>query len=164
MASNFTISLLLLASIACLAKGCCPEKFMQVGDRCYHFSSYKKTWSDANRECEDLGAHLVSLHSSAESEDVYNLWKSFTDVSYADDGNRAYWIGLNDREYEGSFKWSDGTSVDYYHWQSGEPNNDRGEDCVSPRNYGSSDYDRQKWNDYDCDENKSFFCYKPFTS
>lgn len=74
---------------------------------------------------------------------------------------QAYWIGFNDRSYEGSFKWSDGTTVNYVHWQSGAPNDNRGEDCVSPRNEGSGDDTREEWNDYDCNEEKSYFCYIP---
>ncbi|XP_003726792.1 echinoidin [Strongylocentrotus purpuratus] len=163
MTFNVTISLFLISAIACLTEGCCPDMFVGVGDRCYHYSSYKRTWINADSACRGLGAHLVSFHNSGESAEVYDLWKSYTDVAYTDDKDRAYWIGFNDRSYEGSFKWSDGTSVNYVHWQSGAPNDNRGEDCVSPRNSGSSDVTREEWNDYDCNEEKSYFCYVPLT-
>lgn len=77
---------------------------------------------------------------------------------------QTYWIGLNDREDEGIFKWSDDTSVNYSHWSPGEPNNSNGEDCVSPRNYAGNDFDRQEWNDLGCGNEKPYFCRKPLIS
>ena len=42
------------------------------------------------------------------------------------------WIGLNDRQSESRFQWSDGTDVKYTKWDVGEPNSWRNhnEDCV----------------------------------
>ncbi|XP_030848979.1 echinoidin-like [Strongylocentrotus purpuratus] len=161
MKSNFTISLFLLAAIACLSQGCCPERFMQVGNRCYYFNSDKVDWHDARDACLELGAHLVSIHSFQESAQVYALWKSLADDRFTSNLYEAYWIGLNDQQTEGVFKWSDGTPTDYTLWHDGEPNNSRGEDCVAALNAGSNDQDRQKWNDYPCGLLKSYFCRIP---
>ncbi|XP_030848978.1 galactose-specific lectin nattectin-like [Strongylocentrotus purpuratus] len=159
MSSNFTISLFLLVAIACLSEGCCPERFMQVGNRCYYYNSGKVDWHDARAACLRLGAHLVSIHNLEDSREVYALWKSLVDESLRDNSDAAYWIGLNDERIEGSFKWSDGTHTDYTLWQAGEPNDSNGgEDCVAPRNQGRNDFDRQKWNDNQCGNRKSYFC------
>lgn len=33
------------------------------------------------------------------------------------------WIGLNDRDRKGVYKWSDGTDFNYANWKPGEPSN-----------------------------------------
>lgn len=48
------------------------------------------------------------------------------------------WLGLNDRDVEGVFEWSDGTAVTYDSWAAGEPSSrtpsgSRGQNCVSMR-------------------------------
>ena len=53
------------------------------------------------------------------------------------------WIGLNDRDNEGTFTWADGTEVTYTRWNSGEPNNVGNEDCTHKHNNGY-------WNDRSC--------------
>ena len=52
---------------------------------------------------------------------------SFTSVM--DDSRRMY-IGLNDINYEGNFKWLDGTDVTYHNWHGSEPNGGQSENCV----------------------------------
>ncbi|XP_794280.1 perlucin-like protein [Strongylocentrotus purpuratus] len=164
MNSNFTINLFLLAAIACLSQGCCPDRFMKVGNRCYYYNSDKVDWHDARHACERLGAHLVSIHNAEDSREVYDLWKSLIDESFLVGGQRTYWIGLHDVQNENFFEWSDGTPMDYSMWCSGEPNNSGGEDCVSPLSRGSNDFDRQKWNDFDCGTRKPYFCRRSATS
>nr|ACO72584.1 mannan-binding lectin [Mesocentrotus nudus] len=156
MNSNFNISLFLLAAIACLSEGCCPERFMQVGDRCYYYNSDRVDWHDARNACNRLGAHLVSIHNWDDSREVFDLWKSLADESHTND--RTYWIGLHDLQTENFFQWSDGTRMDYSLWYPGEPNNAEGEDCVAPYNHGSNDFDRQKWHDHGCELRKPYFC------
>ncbi|XP_003725902.1 lactose-binding lectin l-2 [Strongylocentrotus purpuratus] len=164
MGSNFTITLVLLAAIACLSEGCCPEGFIQVGNRCYHYNSDKVDWHDAHRACEGLGAHLVSIHNYEDSREVYALWKSLVDESYVNYLHRTYWIGLHDVQNENNFEWSDGTPMDYSLWHPSQPNNYGGEDCVAPFNYGSNDFDKQRWHDHGCRNRKPYFCRRSATS
>ena len=63
----------------------------------------------------------------------------------ANSGNNA-WIGYHDQASEGTFVWSDGTTVDYINWFPGEPNNcctTEGEDCTHIWGGGT-------WNDMTC--------------
>ena len=42
-----------------------------------------------------------------------------------------YWVGLSQLQGGSDFRWSDGSSFDYYDWNPGEPNNAYGdESCV----------------------------------
>ena len=54
------------------------------------------------------------------------------------------WIGINDRDNEGTFIWADGTESAYTRWSSGEPNDYRGnEDC-------GETFPNEYWNDNPC--------------
>lgn len=46
-----------------------------------------------------------------------------------------FWIGLNDRQIDNRFQWTDGSTVTYTNWNTNEPNNyfNRNEDCVEIR-------------------------------
>ncbi|KAG7176752.1 Secretory phospholipase A2 receptor-like 2, partial [Homarus americanus] len=77
----------------------CPEGWSNEFDHCYMFSEEEKTWTAAQRECQSHQAHLVSVATWAEQD-------------YGGGG----WLGLNDRALEGSWVWSDGTSVTITNW------------------------------------------------
>ena len=54
-----------------------------------------------------------------------------------------WWIGLHDRNTEGTFEWVDGSTVSYTNWNSGQPDDYWGEDCAHL-------YTTGYWNDMDC--------------
>ena len=73
------------------------------------------------------------------------------------------WLGGNDIEKEGTWKWTDCTPWDYTFWASSEPNNlGRDEDCLtqlaSPAQFGN--YLHWKWNDENCSDKFAFLCSK----
>ena len=54
------------------------------------------------------------------------------------------WIGGNDIDEEGTWKWTDGSPFEFTFWRSGEPNNhNHNEDCMMHGFPG-------KWNDGPC--------------
>ena len=69
-----------------------------------------------------------------------------------------YWIGLNDIQVEGSFKWVSSASTPLYmDWSHAGERNDHGgnEDCVELKKFYN-----YKWNDNDCSTRKYFICGK----
>ena len=47
------------------------------GDYYYRLFDGPKSWSDAGYHCREFtGGHLVSIHSEAENNFVYNLWRA----------------------------------------------------------------------------------------
>ncbi|XP_039374165.1 C-type lectin domain family 4 member F-like [Mauremys reevesii] len=117
----------------------------------YYFSHEKKSWDEAEQFCVSQDSHLTSVSSHAEQEFLSNETKG-----------QDHWIGLTDRETEGSWRWVDGTEyradASRGFWAENEPNNhdpekDGGEDCVhtEPRK-------RNLWNDYKCTEPFRWIC------
>lgn len=94
-----------------------------------HFYSLTPTPSDmltAEAYAQTQGGHLVAINSAAEQAFLNSTFLAGAGAS------RAYWIGLNDVEVEGVFRWTTGEPVTYTNWDPGEPNNDGGiEDAVA---------------------------------
>ncbi|KAM9033198.1 lymphocyte antigen 75 isoform X2 [Sarcophilus harrisii] len=67
----------------------------------------KRTWEEAERFCQALGAHLPSFNHMDEMKEFLNFLKS--QVS----DERWIWVGLNKRspDFQGSWQWSDSTPV-----------------------------------------------------
>lgn len=114
----------------------CPCQVEYFDDRAYLFCLSTTDWVTAHTRCEDLGYQLAHIGSKAEND-----WIQYTASTLL---VTDWWIGLNDREVEGSFEWVSGESVGYTRWASGEPNNLSNEDCVLLYADGS-------WNDKACD-------------
>jgi C-type mannose receptor len=57
-----------------------------------------------------------------------------------------YWIGINDSQNEGSWKYIDGTAVSFLRWYPGEPNSGTSGNCGALYGYQSSG----KYNDSGC--------------
>ena len=99
--------------------------------------------------CKTKGGKLAEPKSAQANEDIVALAKSIDDT---------VWIGIDDKSKEGHFIYaSDGTSVEYTNWYSGQPDSTDAwfydEDCVDLVNgYGF------EWNDDDCEKTLSFIC------
>ena len=133
----------------------CGQGWERNGNNCYLWSTEKKTWADAEHFCQGEGGHLASVPSSAIEDYVKEgLQRHNIDVA---------WLGGNDIEEEGTWKWADCTPWDYTFWASSEPNNQGGgEDCLhqltNPSEYGG--YLHWKWKDSKCSNKFGFLCSK----
>ncbi|KAK6291659.1 hypothetical protein J4Q44_G00374440 [Coregonus suidteri] len=145
-----TVLLLLSAAFAlgdAISSGnrLCPRGWTDYGSRCFKFVKTARTWPEAERHCNSLGANLASLHSSEEAQFlqglVFSKTGSFTPT----------WIGgMEDfRELVGEDRlwiWSDGANFDYQNWNQGEPNDNGGREQCIVMNFGGE----QGWNDLEC--------------
>ncbi|XP_068224470.1 perlucin-like protein isoform X2 [Palaemon carinicauda] len=121
----------------------CPRGWHTFNSSCYYISNTPGTWNDGLEYCRSIGADYVHISSFAEWDFVSGLIGEKT------------WIGLNDQEEEGTFRWSHDKSLPQYNkWMSGEPNDYYGdEDCVV-----SHPYYNNHWNDISCDQEFKFAC------
>ena len=66
----------------------------------YKFFGTAVSWNEARDHCIQLGGDLASMHNQEENDKVQALIQ----------GLHVY-IGMNDRETEGDWKWSDSSQV-----------------------------------------------------
>ncbi|XP_066572123.1 ladderlectin isoform X2 [Amia ocellicauda] len=103
----------------------CSPGWTSFDERCFQYFSDQKDWSDAEGHCLSMGGNLASVHSEQE----HNFLKQL--VKTSDTKQNPAWIGGNDCQQEGVWRWSDGTNWDFTKWNSGEPNNAESENCLS---------------------------------
>ena len=102
-------------------------------------------FDDAESYCNSTyGTNLASIHSEEEHSISYSLINS-----------RNGWIGLNDRETDGTYIWNDGSPFDYDNWHPGEPNNGGSlQGCVALWNDNDGE-----WEDWWCTTESAVYCF-----
>lgn len=102
-------------------------------------------WLVAINHCGARGMAMVSVDSQAENDSIA---ARVTGPS---------WLGLNDRDAEGTFIWDTGAEFSYDNWAPTQPDNmgaGAGEDCVSMQAGGM-------WRDEWCNELRMPLCESP---
>jgi hypothetical protein len=99
-------------------------------------------WTTASATCATFGTQLAKADDVTENTHIGTLLGGVTG-----------WIGLNDRATEGTWLWEDGTGPSFTSWNTGEPNDSGGEDCVHINHARAGG-----WNDYPCANAQPFVC------
>ncbi|XP_067373478.1 CD209 antigen-like protein C [Channa argus] len=130
-------------------KKTCPTGWRKFSCSCYLLSSLSGSWERGRADCRAKGADLVVI----ESDEVQTFVSGLT--------QQPAWIGLNDKEVEGTWKWIDGTPLIKTYWVKGQPDNGGGssrwgdEDCAHIRNEENT-----RWNDLSCTASLRWICEK----
>ncbi|XP_021354593.1 macrophage mannose receptor 1-like isoform X2 [Mizuhopecten yessoensis] len=104
----------------------------------------KMTWTESRDYCRGLGGDLASIHREAQNVYIGTLLRLKTG---------SFWIGLNDRDTEAGYVWTDGRGTDYSNWNPNEPNDYNGnEDCTQI--FAGS----LGWNDNNCFITSNWIC------
>ena len=129
--------------------GRCDNGWSIFGNACYKVSNETTDWYDAERTCNEYGAHLTSIHSKEEADFILSLQHT---------SSANIWIGGH--RSGNVFKWIDGTTIDYTNWWTNEPNNDGGnENCINIISRPGQ-HDHITWNDLACRFQRKFLCKK----
>ncbi|CAK6967625.1 CD209 antigen-like protein E [Scomber scombrus] len=132
-------------------KKTCPAGWTMFSCTCYLISTKSDSWEKGRQDCRARGGDLVVIDSREEQDFLTNIAK------------RPSWIGLTDREKEGTWKWIDGTLLNRKYWWTKQPDNGNGdpqwgeENCVT---IGSDVKEPNNWNDFRCDALKQWICEK----
>lgn len=130
-------------------------KVFGFGGNCYEFISDRRTWQDAQSLCSDNNStfnfsNLVSVSDLQEFAFITSVAKSIV-------GFEKFWIGLNDNDTTGTFKWSDQYPETFVRWGRGEPKRSKTKSCVRM----TLDDDRgADWALESCDISLYFVCKK----
>ncbi|XP_063416493.1 perlucin-like protein [Mytilus trossulus] len=130
----------------CVMKGTCSDGWSFVSKKCFMIVYEKIVWEEAVTKCEEYDGQLAKVEN--EIEDSW-LISQLTD---------SVWIGLNDIENEGQWRWiSDNSPLNYTNWLSAEPNGGTEENCANYcKNYcGKTFYG---WNDTRCKMLLGYVC------
>jgi len=125
----------------------CEQDWERNGEHCYLWNTDARNWTDAEDFCQQTGGHLAFADSNVTDFVMEGMRRRGLDL---------VWLGGNDIEEEGAWKWTDCTPWEDTFWGSGEPNNLGGEDCLEIRNW--------KWNDSTCSRERGFVCSKKICS
>ncbi|XP_070832432.1 C-type lectin domain family 4 member E-like [Chaetodon trifascialis] len=134
-------------------KKTCPAGWRKFMSSCYLLSNESDSWTRSEQDCTNRGAHLVVINSTEEQTFLSN----FTNVETWS------WIGLIDKDMEGTWKWIDGTPLTLRYWEAGQPDNGGGdpqwgeEDCAHIRTGKKTE---ENWNDRSCDVSLRWICEK----
>ncbi|XP_022295727.1 perlucin-like [Crassostrea virginica] len=156
------ICLLVLCSLQLSVLGDCRDGWIKFQGSCYLFASDRASWPEAESFCWSMNSHLVEIETMVENTFVEGELRTIhAHESHSSNQNDvSYWLGGNDIETEGVFKWvkSDHTMT-YTDWSPGQPDGLEGEDCMEMR--GAFQY---HWNDLPCNIPHHFICETPATT
>ncbi|XP_076583761.1 CD209 antigen-like protein C [Chaetodon auriga] len=124
----------------------CPPGWLMFGTSCYYISSQRRSWDGSRQDCVQRDADLVVIDSRQEQAFL---------TGFA----MAAWVGMTDREEEGTWIWVDGTPVDKdrLQWAFGQPDGAfGGEDCGDLRTM----LNFIGLNDFNCSARSQWICEK----
>merc|ERR1711973_93502 len=154
-------NLLILLSVIAKGRGecvtACAEGWETHGNHCFKWKTHYETWDSAQICCKSENANLASITSHSINQYVLRGMRRHN-LSYI-------WIGGNDKDEEGTWKWADGSPFEFTYWSFEQPNNYKNnEDCMIHgwMNPVSRFY---MWNDYPCTTRvKGLLCSKKICS
>uniref|UniRef100_A0A3Q4MXH7 C-type lectin domain-containing protein n=1 Tax=Neolamprologus brichardi TaxID=32507 RepID=A0A3Q4MXH7_NEOBR len=77
----------------------CPDDWVEFMGSCYRHFTERDTWAEAEKHCQELNAHLVSISSQEEQQFLIS------------NGEEYQWIGLSDKDMQNVFHWTDGSPL-----------------------------------------------------
>uniref|UniRef100_A0A8C9YAS4 C-type lectin domain-containing protein n=1 Tax=Sander lucioperca TaxID=283035 RepID=A0A8C9YAS4_SANLU len=136
-----------LPDLSTIADHFCKDGCKLFSNSFYYISSDKMNWKGSRQDCRNRGADLVVVNNEGEQAFINSF-------------RRIFWIGLTDKEEEGTWKWVDGLILNSTgFWKTGEPTGKfqgKEEDCVETFFHAMI----SSWNDVDCAIQRHWICEK----
>ena len=97
-------------------KSVIPTDAVEFNGSYYKTFTLIGTWDQAVERCHKMGGMLASVKTKEANDFIDKLT-----------AQKCYWVGGNDRQKEGEWRWIDGSKVTYFNWSGGgEPDNGGG--------------------------------------
>ena len=109
-------------------------------NKTYHLLS-ASSWENAAYKARSLDGYLTTIDDVEENTWVFETFASF------DNQSRHLWIGLNDVQDEGIYRWHDGTPFLYRNWGVDQPTGGEDSDYVHIASTNMGNIMPQTWND-----------------
>eukprot|EP00746_Dinoflagellata_sp_MGD_P004126 gnl/MRDRNA2_/MRDRNA2_107984_c0_seq1.p1 gnl/MRDRNA2_/MRDRNA2_107984_c0~~gnl/MRDRNA2_/MRDRNA2_107984_c0_seq1.p1 ORF type:complete len:303 (-),score=70.58 gnl/MRDRNA2_/MRDRNA2_107984_c0_seq1:59-967(-) len=109
---------------------------------CYKHFWTMATWFEAEKSCREHDSNLVSIHSEAENQFVFQLT-----------GGLTAWIGYTDLDKDTHYQWSDSTQDDFTNWAKNCTGREHEPDCQPEKK-------QQQWYDWDGQDAGTYVCKK----
>ncbi|XP_076811403.1 CD209 antigen-like protein C [Clavelina lepadiformis] len=90
----------------------------------YRLTPSRQSWQESRRVCQSMGADLIVVGAKDMDKrlEIAHALLAPRNIDHT-------WMGINDIEQEGTWKWVDG-STGNAHWNGGQPDNfESGQDC-----------------------------------
>ncbi|KAK2811267.1 hypothetical protein Q5P01_000261 [Channa striata] len=126
----------------------CSSGWTRINGACYKYIPTVMTWAKAEINCKSMGAHLASVHSINEYQEIQKL------IQAASQDNGETWIGGSNAQEDSVWLWTDGGDFDYTNWCPGEPNNLYGQQHCTKMNHG----DQKCLDDLACNMTRPSVC------
>jgi hypothetical protein len=110
-----------------------PKETTEFNGHTYKYFDMQTTWYEAEKICNNLGGHLVTITSEEEQNTVSDLLKNTN--------NGEIWLGATDSQNEGTWKWITKESFNYSNWDTSQPDN------ANSVEHFAQMYKSGKWND-----------------
>lgn len=146
-----TLILMMLASTCLVATAQAEENALDeieilstmvnpANNKTYHLLT-ESSWEDAAFKARSLNGYLTTIDDAEENQWVFDTFASFNNQS------RHLWIGLNDVQDEGMYRWHDGTPFLYRNWGTDQPTGGDDSDYVHIASTNMGNIMPQTWND-----------------
>ncbi|XP_075466545.1 pulmonary surfactant-associated protein D-like [Ascaphus truei] len=133
----------LQTTVAAMSKALLFSTVTRAGTNFFVTSGTEGNFNEAKAICSETGGQVASPRNSEDNQAVLALSLQY---------KKKLFLGINDIETEGTFRYPTGELIGYSNWHPNEPNNDNGmEDCVEMVENG-------KWNDANCNDKRLIVC------
>ncbi|XP_041957301.1 C-type lectin domain family 4 member G-like isoform X1 [Alosa sapidissima] len=144
--------------------GRCPPGWEVMNDTCYYFPTSsgipRKGWDDAKADCIRQGGNLATVDTLLKQTFLVGVLRVLHSEGFS--YRSGFWIGLRQKDTEGAWHWTNGSSLGTGYWMDGEPNDDYGhEDCAAT--YPTVNI-LKSWNDAPCRHPLKWICEKEATA
>jgi len=97
------------------------------GGHTYHLLA-ADSWQDSQSEAQSLGGNLVTVNNAAENDFLYGVFGPIALTNARATGKVNLWLGTNDMDVEGTWKWASGLTSSYSNWFSNQPQDNFGDE------------------------------------